>query len=149
MAAMCWLLHNLHFIMPPMGWGWTCWGNYMMPQQYSYIPNSKKENYSIHFITHRILFSTEWHVICSQQVPEDIERVMVGIEAYLSIRKHTSDSGLSFFENDDEIERDLNNKVGFCLLILNYKLFVCSLSNVNVIILLNVAFIWFGSCCIT
>lgn len=45
-----------------------------------------------------------------EQVPEDIERVMVGIEAYLSIRKHTSDTGLSFFENDDEIERDLNNK---------------------------------------
>ncbi|XP_073222276.1 nuclear cap-binding protein subunit 1 [Cicer arietinum] len=45
-----------------------------------------------------------------EQVPEDIERVMVGIEAYLSIRKHTSDTGLSFFENEDEIERDLNNK---------------------------------------
>ncbi|XP_058737621.1 nuclear cap-binding protein subunit 1 [Vicia villosa] len=45
-----------------------------------------------------------------EQIPEDIERVMVGIEAYLSIRKHTSDTGLSFFENDDEIERDINNK---------------------------------------
>jgi nuclear cap-binding protein subunit 1 len=45
-----------------------------------------------------------------EQIPEDIERVMVGIEAYLSIRKHTSDTGLSFFENVDEIERDLNNK---------------------------------------
>ncbi|PNY03885.1 nuclear cap-binding protein subunit 1-like [Trifolium pratense] len=45
-----------------------------------------------------------------EQIPEDIERVMVGIEAYLSIRKHTSDNGLSFFENVDEIERDLNNK---------------------------------------
>ncbi|KAI5428015.1 Nucleic acid dioxygenase ALKBH1, variant 2 [Lathyrus oleraceus] len=45
-----------------------------------------------------------------EQVPEDIERVMVAIEAYLSIRKHTSDTGLSFFENDDEIERDLSNK---------------------------------------
>ncbi|WJX77087.1 Nucleic acid dioxygenase ALKBH1 [Trifolium repens] len=46
----------------------------------------------------------------AEQIPEDIERVMVGIEAYLSIRKHTSDTGLSFFENVDEIERDLNNK---------------------------------------
>ncbi|CAI8613473.1 unnamed protein product [Vicia faba] len=45
-----------------------------------------------------------------EQVPEGIETVMVGIEAYLSIRKHTSETGLSFFENDDEIERDLNNK---------------------------------------
>ena len=51
---------------------------------------------------------------CSQQVPEDIERVMVGVEAYLSIRRHTFGTGLSFFESDDEIERD-GNKVGFCL----------------------------------
>jgi len=28
--------------------------------------------------------------------------VIVGVEAYLSIRRHTSDAGLSFFENDDE-----------------------------------------------
>ncbi|KAJ4845961.1 Nucleic acid dioxygenase ALKBH1 [Turnera subulata] len=37
-----------------------------------------------------------------EQVPEEIERVMVGIEAYLSIRRHNSDTGLSFFEDDDE-----------------------------------------------
>jgi hypothetical protein len=59
---------------------------------------------------------------------------MVGIEAYLSIRKHTSDTGLSFFENVDEIERDLNNKVGFCLLILNFKLFFCCFRNMSVLI---------------
>ncbi|XP_061349949.1 nuclear cap-binding protein subunit 1 [Gastrolobium bilobum] len=35
---------------------------------------------------------------------------MVGVEAYLSIRKHTSDAGLSFFENDDENERGLGDK---------------------------------------
>lgn len=51
----------------------------------------------------------------SQQVPEDIERVMVGVEAYLSIRKHTSDTGLSFFENDDENGEGLSDKVGSCL----------------------------------
>lgn len=45
-----------------------------------------------------------------EQVPEDIERVMVGMEAYFSIRSHTSNTGLSFFENDDEMERGLNNK---------------------------------------
>ncbi|ESW33634.1 hypothetical protein PHAVU_001G086100 [Phaseolus vulgaris] len=45
-----------------------------------------------------------------EQVPEDIERVIVGVEAYLSIRKHTSDSGLSFFENDDENGEGLNDK---------------------------------------
>ncbi|XP_022728993.1 nuclear cap-binding protein subunit 1 isoform X2 [Durio zibethinus] len=36
-----------------------------------------------------------------EQVPEEIERVLVGIQAYLSIRRHTSDSGLSFFEDDE------------------------------------------------
>ncbi|KAE9588846.1 putative nuclear cap-binding protein subunit 1 [Lupinus albus] len=45
-----------------------------------------------------------------EQVPEEIERVMVGVEAYLSIRRHISDSGLSFFENDDEIERGPSDK---------------------------------------
>ncbi|KAF7801835.1 nuclear cap-binding protein subunit 1 [Senna tora] len=45
------------------------------------------------------------------QVPEEIERVMVGIEAYLSIRRHTSDSGLSYFENNDETERSLGDKL--------------------------------------
>ncbi|KAG4938294.1 hypothetical protein JHK86_044435 [Glycine max] len=46
----------------------------------------------------------------TEQVPEDIERVMVGVEAYLSIRKHTSDTGLSFFENDDENGEGLTDK---------------------------------------
>ncbi|KAK7395978.1 hypothetical protein VNO78_16633 [Psophocarpus tetragonolobus] len=45
-----------------------------------------------------------------EQVPEDIERVMVGVEAYLSIRKHTSDTGLSFFENEDESGKGLSDK---------------------------------------
>ncbi|KAE8677217.1 Nuclear cap-binding protein subunit 1 [Hibiscus syriacus] len=46
----------------------------------------------------------------AEQVPEEIERVLVGIQAYLSIRSHTSDSGLSFFEDDesggDVVEKD-------------------------------------------
>ncbi|XVE78946.1 hypothetical protein DITRI_Ditri14bG0018900 [Diplodiscus trichospermus] len=45
-----------------------------------------------------------------EQVPEEIERVLVGIQAYLSIRKHISESGLSFFEEDesggDLVEKD-------------------------------------------
>ncbi|KAK7336150.1 hypothetical protein VNO77_16683 [Canavalia gladiata] len=45
-----------------------------------------------------------------EQVPEDIERVMVGVEAYLSIRRHTSDTGLSFFESDDENGKGLGDK---------------------------------------
>lgn len=36
---------------------------------------------------------------------------MVGVEAYLSIRKHTSDTGLSFFENDDENGEGISDKV--------------------------------------
>ncbi|TYJ02749.1 hypothetical protein E1A91_A13G250700v1 [Gossypium mustelinum] len=45
----------------------------------------------------------------AEQVPEEIERVLVGIQAYLSIRRHTSDSGLSFFEEDEsggDVEKD-------------------------------------------
>lgn len=40
-----------------------------------------------------------------QQVPEEIERVMVGIEAYLSIRRHVSDVGLSVFEDINKIDK--------------------------------------------
>lgn len=45
-----------------------------------------------------------------EQVPEEIESVMVGIEAYLSIRRHNSDTGLSFFEDDDESGRAVVEK---------------------------------------
>ncbi|KAL9455103.1 hypothetical protein AB3S75_010500 [Citrus x aurantiifolia] len=45
-----------------------------------------------------------------EQVPEEIERVMAGLEAYLSIRRHTSDNGLSFFEEDDESGKGLVEK---------------------------------------
>ena len=48
-----------------------------------------------------------------QQVPEEIERVMVGVEAYLSIRRHISDIGLSFFEDDDETEKNPDEKVWY------------------------------------
>ncbi|PQP93843.1 hypothetical protein Pyn_33182 [Prunus yedoensis var. nudiflora] len=45
-----------------------------------------------------------------EQVPEEIERVMVGVEAYLSIRKRVSDTGLSAFGDDDENVREPNDK---------------------------------------
>lgn len=48
-----------------------------------------------------------------QQVAEEIESVMVGIEAYLSIKRHNSDTGLSFFEDDDESGSDVVEKVLF------------------------------------
>ncbi|GAV75425.1 MIF4G domain-containing protein/MIF4G_like domain-containing protein/MIF4G_like_2 domain-containing protein [Cephalotus follicularis] len=38
----------------------------------------------------------------TEQVPEEIERVMAGVQAYLSIRRRAYDPGLSFFEDDDE-----------------------------------------------
>ncbi|XP_068659456.1 nuclear cap-binding protein subunit 1 isoform X2 [Aristolochia californica] len=38
----------------------------------------------------------------SEQVPEEIERVLAAIEAYLSIRKHASDIGFSVFESNEE-----------------------------------------------
>ncbi|KAG8386641.1 hypothetical protein BUALT_Bualt03G0169800 [Buddleja alternifolia] len=37
-----------------------------------------------------------------EQVPEEMDRVMVGIQAYMSIRKHVSDSGCSPFERIDD-----------------------------------------------
>ncbi|KAH7511337.1 hypothetical protein FEM48_ZijujUnG0024500 [Ziziphus jujuba var. spinosa] len=46
----------------------------------------------------------------TEQVPEEVERVMVGIEAYLSIRRHGSDAGLSFFEDDDDSEKGNGHK---------------------------------------
>ncbi|PON42191.1 Nuclear cap-binding protein subunit [Parasponia andersonii] len=49
----------------------------------------------------------------SEQVPEEIERVMVGIEAYLSIRKHNSEAGLSFFEDDDDESEKANSDKDF------------------------------------
>ncbi|OVA14213.1 MIF4G-like [Macleaya cordata] len=45
-----------------------------------------------------------------EQVPEEIERVMVGIEAYLSIRKRVYDTGVSIFEFDDESGKVHNEK---------------------------------------
>ncbi|KAJ7012802.1 nuclear cap-binding protein subunit 1 [Populus alba x Populus x berolinensis] len=45
-----------------------------------------------------------------EQVPEEIESVMVGIEAYLSIKRHNSDTGLSFLEEDDESGSDVVEK---------------------------------------
>lgn len=48
-----------------------------------------------------------------QQVPEEIERVMVGIEAYLSIRRHVSDVGLSVFEVTANTDKAHDEKVWF------------------------------------
>ncbi|CAM8952918.1 unnamed protein product [Rhodiola kirilowii] len=44
-----------------------------------------------------------------EQVPDEIDRVMVGVEAYLSIRTHSSDVGLSFFE-DQETDDSITEK---------------------------------------
>ncbi|KAM7273962.1 hypothetical protein ACFE04_028626 [Oxalis oulophora] len=46
----------------------------------------------------------------TEQAPEEIERIMVGVEAYLSIRRHVSESGFSFFEVDGESDKDLSEK---------------------------------------
>lgn len=46
-----------------------------------------------------------------QQVPEEIERVMVGIQAYLSIRRRVSDVGVSVFEDIDAPDKATNEKV--------------------------------------
>ncbi|CAA7013292.1 unnamed protein product [Microthlaspi erraticum] len=57
-----------------------------------------------------ILSSLPWGgAELAEQVPDEIERVLVGIQAYLSIRKHSSTSGLSFFHNG-ESENNLAEK---------------------------------------
>ncbi|PHT69513.1 Nuclear cap-binding protein subunit 1 [Capsicum annuum] len=45
-----------------------------------------------------------------EQVPEEIERVMVGVEAYLSIRRRVSDAGVSVFEDIEETNNAVNEK---------------------------------------
>uniref|UniRef100_A0A0V0IU18 Nuclear cap-binding protein subunit 1 n=1 Tax=Solanum chacoense TaxID=4108 RepID=A0A0V0IU18_SOLCH len=45
-----------------------------------------------------------------EQVPEEIERVMVGVEAYLSIRRRVSDAGVSVFEDIEETNNVVNEK---------------------------------------
>lgn len=46
-----------------------------------------------------------------QQVPEEVERVIVGIEAYLSIRRHGSSAGLSVFDDSDSTGKAHSEKV--------------------------------------
>lgn len=46
-----------------------------------------------------------------QQVPDEIDRVMVGIEAYFSIRRHVFDTGFAAFEDICENEGVQNEKV--------------------------------------
>lgn len=45
-----------------------------------------------------------------EQVAEEIERVMVGVEAYLSIRRRVSDAGVSVFEDIEETNNAVNEK---------------------------------------
>ncbi|KAM7526901.1 hypothetical protein LguiA_016803 [Lonicera macranthoides] len=45
-----------------------------------------------------------------EQVPEEIERVMVGIQAYLSIRRRVSNVGVSVFEDIDAPGKATNEK---------------------------------------
>ncbi|KAD3336849.1 hypothetical protein E3N88_32368 [Mikania micrantha] len=40
-----------------------------------------------------------------EQIPEEIERVMVGIEAYLSIKRNVSDVGLFVFEDINKMNK--------------------------------------------
>ncbi|KAL2473257.1 Nuclear cap-binding protein subunit 1 [Forsythia ovata] len=45
-----------------------------------------------------------------EQVPEEIERIMAGIQAYMSIRRHVSDTGFSVFEDIYESNQSDNEK---------------------------------------
>ncbi|KAG5550845.1 hypothetical protein RHGRI_009325 [Rhododendron griersonianum] len=47
----------------------------------------------------------------SQQVPDDIQSVMSGVQGYFSLRRHVSDSGFSVFKDADDTENALDEKV--------------------------------------
>ena len=51
-----------------------------------------------------------------QQVPDEIDRLMVGIEAYLSIRRPVADIGFSIFVDNFRTEKPANEKVWYFLL---------------------------------
>lgn len=53
-----------------------------------------------------------------QQVPEEVDRVMVGIEAYMSIRRHVSDAGCSPFEHIGDRSQNDGGEVCFLSLCL-------------------------------
>ena len=55
-----------------------------------------------------------------QQVPEEIERVMLGIEAYLKLRRRVSDLGFSIFEDIDDTEKALSEKVLSITIVLHH-----------------------------
>lgn len=52
---------------------------------------------------------TKW--FSSQQVPDDIQSVMSGVQGYFSLRRHVSDSGFSVFKDADDTENALDEKV--------------------------------------
>lgn len=54
-----------------------------------------------------------WWNCFMQQIPEEIERLMVGIQAYLSIRRRLSDIGLAVFEDMEKIDKLHNEQVFF------------------------------------
>ncbi|KAK1280390.1 Nuclear cap-binding protein subunit 1 [Acorus gramineus] len=48
--------------------------------------------------------------LAALQIPEMIEEVMVGIQSYLSIRKHVHDTGVTFFEIGEGNDKTLDEK---------------------------------------
>lgn len=56
-----------------------------------------------------------------QQVPDELERVMVGVQSYLSIRSRAHDAGLAIFELEED--KMLERKVYYLLLSSSCHLF--------------------------
>jgi hypothetical protein len=54
-----------------------------------------------------------------QQVPDELERVLVGIESYISIRRHFDDIAFSVFETDEGNSPNKKVLVISCLCDLN------------------------------
>lgn len=46
-----------------------------------------------------------------QQVPDEMQSVMSGVQGYFSLRRRVSDSGFSVFKDVDDTEKALDEKV--------------------------------------
>jgi len=76
-----------------------------------------------------------------QQVPDEIDRLMVGIEAYLSIRRYVADIGFSIFVDNIRTEKAANEKVRYFFLF-----YICFEFNLSFLQLLPLCSGWFSSC---
>lgn len=68
-------------------------------------------------LKYELILSSFSDITCEidlQQVPDEVDSVMVRVESYLSMRRHSGDVGFRVFELDEAKHSD--NKVNFFIL---------------------------------